>query len=314
MPMLGLAFLLTIVAQAPAPQAPAAASPSRARAAAAVAKLKGSLVSELQKQIAAGGPASAVGTCGEVAARVAAEQQGPELRLGRTSSRLRNPANVAPAWVAPLLAELEAAPKDKRGPREVLLEGGRFGYVEPLVTAPFCLACHGEALAPEVTAALAKKYPLDKAVGFREGELRGVAWVELGPPARAALPTGAAGQATGAIGTLFGSTMEGAAAPVEVKGTLSKDEIRRVVQGGAAALRACYDGAKKRPPGVVKLSYRWTIGPDGKVTSTEVVAAEPSADELAACVAGVIAGWTFPAPKGGGVVIVNYPFVFKPAP
>jgi hypothetical protein len=36
-----------------------------------------------------------------------------------------------------------------------------------------CLQCHGEALAPEVTQALAARYPDDRATGFREGQLRG---------------------------------------------------------------------------------------------------------------------------------------------
>ena len=33
--------------------------------------------------------------------------------------------------------------------------------------------------------------------------------------------------------------------------------------------------------------------------------------ELEACVAGRVRAWEFPKPKGGGVVVVTYPFVFK---
>lgn len=100
------------------------------------------------------------------------------------SSRLRNPKNTAPAWVAPLLAGLEQAPADARGPREVQLPAGGLGYVEPLLTGPLCLQCHGKAIDPAVQAAITTKYPGDRAVGFGPGDLRGVAWVEVkGAPA-----------------------------------------------------------------------------------------------------------------------------------
>lgn len=185
MSLAALALTWSVVAgaaehpQAPAPPpAPAPVTPVE-RARGAVAKLKGSLLTELKKQLDSGGPVAAVGVCGDISTKVKGELSTPELQLGRTSSRLRNPKNTAPAWVAPLLAELEAAPADKRGPREVALPGGGLGYVEPLPTAPLCLACHGPALAPDVKAALAAKYPQDKATGFKEGDLRGVVWVEL---------------------------------------------------------------------------------------------------------------------------------------
>ncbi|MCC7109199.1 MAG: DUF3365 domain-containing protein [Deltaproteobacteria bacterium] len=165
----------------PAQPAPPAAAPTTPveRARIAVAKLKGSLLTELKKQLDAGGPAKAINVCGDMTTRIRGEVSNAELQIGRTSSKLRNPKNTAPAWVAPLLAELEAAPADKRGPREVKLPDGGLGYVEPLNTAPLCLACHGAPLAPEVQAAIAAKYPADKAVGFKEGDLRGLVWVEV---------------------------------------------------------------------------------------------------------------------------------------
>jgi hypothetical protein len=52
------------------------------------------------------------------------------------------------------------------------------GYVEPIGIKPLCLACHGEALAPDVAARIGELYPKDRATGFTEGDLRGVFWVE----------------------------------------------------------------------------------------------------------------------------------------
>ena len=35
--------------------------------------------------------------------------------------------------------------------------------------------------------------------------------------------------------------------------------------------------------------------------------------ELETCVAGRVRTWVFPKPKGGGVVVVTYPFIFQQA-
>lgn len=42
-----------------------------------------------------------------------------------------------------------------------------------IVIEPPCLACHGEALAAPVAAAIDALYPQDEARGYRAGELRG---------------------------------------------------------------------------------------------------------------------------------------------
>lgn len=158
------------------PSAPDAAV--RTRAAAAVARLKQSLVAELTAAIAAGGPENAIEVCRVRAPELARAAGEPGLRIGRTSHKLRNPANAAPDWVAPLLAR-HVSGEAIGEPIVVPLDGGRTGYVEPLLTAPMCLACHGESIAPAVAAKLAALYPEDRATGFRAGELRGLAWVEL---------------------------------------------------------------------------------------------------------------------------------------
>ena len=57
----------------------------------------------------------------------------------------------------------------------------RVGYVEPIVTQPMCIACHGETLSPAVADAIGRLYPEDRATGFAAGDLRGVFWVEFTP-------------------------------------------------------------------------------------------------------------------------------------
>lgn len=95
----------------------------------------------------------------------------------RTSHRLRNPANSAPDWVDPILKKYLGEESD-RAPTVVSLENNRQGYIEPIVVAPLCLACHGETLEPDVAAHINEAYPEDEATGFDVGDLRGVYWVE----------------------------------------------------------------------------------------------------------------------------------------
>ncbi|MGI9592228.1 MAG: c-type heme family protein [Myxococcota bacterium] len=135
---------------------------------------------ELQQALREGlakGPAEAIDACRERAPEIARARSRDGVRMGRASHRLRNPANAAPEWVAPTLAAyLEE--DSERAPRVVAIGEGWSGYVEPILTQPLCLTCHGEALAPEVAERIAALYPEDRAVGFRVGELRGVFWVE----------------------------------------------------------------------------------------------------------------------------------------
>ena len=123
------------------------------------------------------GAVEAISACQLKAPAIAQEQSQGAVRVGRASHRLRNPANVAPDWVAPILsAYLEDAAN--RAAQTVVLPGGVSGYVEPILAQPLCLTCHGETLAPPVAARIRELYPDDRAVGFEAGDLRGVFWIE----------------------------------------------------------------------------------------------------------------------------------------
>ena len=140
---------------------------------------------ELMAALTAGladGAVSSIDVCRLQAPELAAAAGSATIEVGRTSHRLRNPANAPRAWVEPLLAAYLADPAD-REPRTVGLPGGGTGYVEPIQIQPMCLACHGERLAPAVRAELGRLYPQDRATGFREGDFRGLFWVEFAPTA-----------------------------------------------------------------------------------------------------------------------------------
>ena len=147
------------------------------RAQAELAPFKQQLMGALKAGLAEG-PDQAIDACRIEAPAIAAGLTTEQVQLGRTSHRLRNPDNAGPAWAQ---AELQAylAQDGAWEPRVVDLPDGRTGYVEPIVTQPLCLTCHGSDLAPPVADALATHYPEDQATGFAAGDLRGVFWVSF---------------------------------------------------------------------------------------------------------------------------------------
>lgn len=138
-------------------------------------QLMGALMSGLAR-----GPVEAVDTCHVQAPRIAADLGTEDLRVGRTSHRLRNPDNAGPAWATEVLQTYLDQPGD-RTPRTVALADGRKGYVEPIVTQPMCLICHGSSVSPPVAEAIQARYPEDRATGFETGDLRGVFWLSWTP-------------------------------------------------------------------------------------------------------------------------------------
>jgi hypothetical protein len=124
------------------------------------------------------GPVQALSACRVEAPKIAEGLSQEGIRVGRTSHRLRNPANRSPEWVRPILESYLANPS-LRNPRSLPLPEGRTGYVEPILMQSLCLTCHGQSIDSDVAAELERLYPKDEAVGFEVGELRGVFWVEF---------------------------------------------------------------------------------------------------------------------------------------
>jgi hypothetical protein len=124
------------------------------------------------------GPVQAISVCQVQAPKIAKALAQDDISLGRTSHRLRNPANSPPDWVGPIL-DAYVDNSANHAPRIVPLPNNRLGYVEPILIQPLCLTCHGEELAPEVASRINELYPKDRAVGFNIGDLRGVFWVEF---------------------------------------------------------------------------------------------------------------------------------------
>jgi TonB family protein len=59
-----------------------------------------------------------------------------------------------------------------------------------------------------------------------------------------------------------------------------------------------------------RVAVRLVIGPDGSVVSATVASSTIGSTEVEQGVVNVLRNIQFPAPEGGGVHIVTYPFVF----
>lgn len=186
-PAAGEAGATALAAYEPA-QVPTALAPALWRAEAATKALQQRLGRRLQ-EVAEDGP-RAVAVCREEAPVIAAEVSSNQgVAVGRTSHRLRSPANAPRPWAAPFVAA--AAGKKAADVKPVVVDlGDRLGYLRPIGLAGGCLGCHGpaEGLSPNVKSALAAGYPADRATGFAEGDLRGWFWAEVVKQAPAGTP------------------------------------------------------------------------------------------------------------------------------
>jgi len=153
------------------------------RAQAALEPFKAELQTALRESLRAAGPEGAIAVCRDKAPEIAAALGKDGIRIGRTSHRLRNPKNVSPRWVEPLIVEFLEKGNDRTF-RAVRLPDGGIGYVEPIYVQPMCLACHGKEISPGVSEKLDAAYPHDNGRGFDAGDFRGVYWVKLSAPNR----------------------------------------------------------------------------------------------------------------------------------
>lgn len=124
------------------------------------------------------GPANAIAICRERAPEIAAALSVSGVEMGRTSHRLRNRENAPLHWVKPLLAAYLENPNEE-GPMALYVDDKTIGYVEPIRTVSFCVACHGPAVDAELLGEIRSLYPEDEATGFQTGDLRGLFWLKI---------------------------------------------------------------------------------------------------------------------------------------
>lgn len=92
---------------------------------------------------------------------------------------------------------------------------------------------------------------------------------------------------------------------------LDRAIIHRYIKRNIRSIQYCYEKELVANPSLGgRADLRFTIGGNGSVVQATGSGMPP----VDACVAQVIAAIQFPAPQGGGAVVVNYPFIFRPPP
>ena len=100
----------------------------------------------------------------------------------------------------------------------------------------------------------------------------------------------------------------------EVRGSLSKEVIRRVVRRHINEVKFCYEQQlNSRPDLQGRVTTKFVISPTGSVQSAMVGSSSLRNEAVESCIVRAVRRWTFPAPDGGGVVVVNYPFLLDAA-
>jgi hypothetical protein len=100
---------------------------------------------------------------------------------------------------------------------------------------------------------------------------------------------------------------------VAVTGSLDPLLIRDEIQVHRGELRSCFESrltVRKELSGLILT--RFVIDADGKVSAAEVTNTTMRDARVEDCIISTIGTMSFPKPNGGGIVIVNYPFAFKP--
>lgn len=192
---------------APRPPAPAevvdpkADALALAKATDAGARLGAALKGRLT-QAMLDGPGAAMTACSDEAQGLTAQVRGESgARVGRASSKLRNPTNGGPDWVQAWLTANEGKPGAEAAlsSEVTTTPEGRFARViRPITVEAGCLTCHGDpaAIPPPVKEQLAARYPQDAATGYKVGDLRGALWAELPVKPAAERPAPASDPAT----------------------------------------------------------------------------------------------------------------------
>jgi len=164
-------------------EAPATMRPVIARADLVIASLQDTVLRELNDALTQGGADRAISSCHIDTTLMTHRFVREGIAAGRTSDRLRSPSNRAPQWAAETVRTWAGrSARDIDGFTFDL--GDRIGVLRPIAERAVCAQCHGplEQLSPRVREVLADRYPADRGVGFREGEIRGWFWVEMPKP------------------------------------------------------------------------------------------------------------------------------------
>ena len=99
-----------------------------------------------------------------------------------------------------------------------------------------------------------------------------------------------------------------------VIGALDRSLIDAVVKRNMSQIKYCYQRELSKNPSLAgKVTVKFTIAGDGSVSSAITKASTLGNPSVESCINGRFLRMGFPEPKGNGLVIVSYPFLFSPS-
>lgn len=125
---------------------------------------------------------------------------------------------------------------------------------------------------------------------------------------------GASGTGVGSIPGKGDFAVGTEAVGVTVVGSLSREEIKRVIDSHASEIRFCYSRELQRDPRLYgKVKLKWKIVSGGDVSGLTVQENSTGSVALANCIKDKVGNWKFPSPTAGSEASVDWPWIFKPS-
>lgn len=120
------------------------------------------------------------------------------------------------------------------------------------------------------------------------------------------------GRGAGGLGGRRASAPDVVPGTAEVRGSLDKEIIRRIIRRHINEVKFCYEKELVKSPGLMgRVMVQFTIAGTGGVIASIVQASTMNNPSVEQCIAQSVRRWEFPKPSGGGIVVVTYPFVLK---
>ena len=117
------------------------------------------------------------------------------------------------------------------------------------------------------------------------------------------------GLSGGSVGSASVASLESEA---EIKGGLTADQIKNVVQKNIGSIRYCYERQLSAHPNLYgKIKVQFVIDSRGGIITQKIKSTTMNNPMVEGCILRKVKKWVFPQPKGGTEVAVSYPFYFK---
>ena len=119
------------------------------------------------------------------------------------------------------------------------------------------------------------------------------------------------GMASGKVSRKGRSKIKAGGGQAVIMGAMDRNVVDAYIRRNLAKIRWCYEKQLQHDPKLFgKATISFTISKTGEVSSSKVKRTTLGNEKVESCVARQVKKIRFPKPKGGGIVIANYPFTF----